>query len=39
MRINTVEPGMGIEPIYSGSAGRRMSDSATPAQPKHYISD
>ena len=22
---------MGIEPIYSGSAGRRMNDSATPA--------
>jgi hypothetical protein len=30
-----VEPGMGVEPIYSGSAGRRLNGSATPAA---YIS-
>ena len=31
----SVEPGMGVEPIYSGSAGRRLNGSATPAT---YIS-
>ena len=25
------KPGMGVEPIYSGSAGRRLNGSATPA--------
>ena len=29
------KPGMGVEPIYSGSAGRRLNGSATPA---NYIS-
>jgi hypothetical protein len=29
--ISVLELGMGIEPIYSGSAGRRLDRSATPA--------
>ena len=32
-----LEPGMGIEPIYSGSAGRRLNGSATPALSKRDI--